>query len=79
MWRRVASQSPQTAGGPNTEYIKAFTALGQMLRDGRSLSGQERNCCFLNTQDNRFATVSAASGLDFADDGRAIGPDGLGP
>ena len=73
MWRRVASQSPRVASGPKNDYIKAFTALGQMLRDGRSLSGHERNCCFLNTRDNRFATVSAASGLDFADDGRAIG------
>ena len=73
MWRRVASQSPSVAGGQQDAYIKAFTALGKMLRDGRSLSGHERNCCFLNTQDNRFATISAASGLDFADDGRAIG------
>ncbi len=73
MWRRVASQSPQVASGPNNDYIKAFTALGKMLRDGRSLSGHERNCCFLNTGDGRFATVSAASGLDFDDDGRAIG------
>ena len=48
-------------------------ALGKMLRDGRSLSGHERNCCFLNTGGNRFATISAASGLDFAEDGRAMG------
>lgn len=47
-----------------------------MLLQGRSMSGNERNCCFLNTlasekSDNRFATISAASGLDFADDGQA--------
>lgn len=40
------------------------------------MSGNERNCCFLNTlaspeSGNRFATVSAVSGLDFADDGQA--------
>ena len=72
MWRRVASQSPQAASGPNEAYIKAFSALGLMLRDGRSLSGHERHCCFLNTRDDHFATVSAATGLDFPDDGRAI-------
>ena len=41
--------------------------------DGRSFSGRERNCCFLNTGQNRFATVSAVTGLNFADDGRCIG------
>lgn len=40
---------------------------------GRSFSGRERNCCFLNTRTERFATISALSGLDFPDDGRAIG------
>jgi tetratricopeptide (TPR) repeat protein/thiol-disulfide isomerase/thioredoxin len=73
MWRRVASQSPDSATGPNRQYIKAFAAIGQMLTEGRSLSGHERNCCFLNTRDGRFATISAASGLDFPEDGRAIG------
>ncbi len=47
-----------------------------MLLQGRSMSGNERNCCFLNTLSSesagrRFATVSAISGLDFADDGQA--------
>ena len=39
---------------------------------GRSFSGRERNCCFLNTKQDRFATISAVSGLDFPDDGRCI-------
>jgi tetratricopeptide (TPR) repeat protein len=48
-----------------------------MLNAGRSWSGHERNCCFLNTGSNagskgRFATISATSGLDFADDARAF-------
>ena len=55
----------------------AFTHLNQMMRQGRSFSGNERHCCFLNTGDSsaaagRFADISAASGLDFADDGRAV-------
>ena len=49
-----------------------------MMRRGRSFSGREKNCCFLSTlsqpdAQGRFANISAASGLDFPDDGRAIG------
>lgn len=52
-------------------------ALARMMRRGRSFSGRERTCCYLNTADenhsrNRFANISASSGLDFPDDGRAI-------
>jgi len=43
-----------------------------MLEQGRSFSGREPNCCFLNLRGGRFATVSAVSGLDFPDDGRAV-------
>ena len=43
-----------------------------MLERGRSLSGYERNCAFLNTGQTRFADVSAASGLDTLDDGRGV-------
>ncbi len=43
-----------------------------MIKQGRSFSGHERNCCFLNTGRERFATVSAVSGLDFADDARCL-------
>ena len=51
--------------------------LATMLRRGRSFSGHERNCCFLNMgaepgEQPKFANVSAGSGLDFPDDGRAI-------
>ena len=41
-----------------------------MLR-GASWSGNERNNCWLNLGNGRFADASAVSGLDFADDGRA--------
>lgn len=43
-----------------------------MIDAGRSFSGNERNCFFLNTGDGEFATSSAGSGLDFPDDGRAV-------
>jgi tetratricopeptide (TPR) repeat protein/peroxiredoxin len=48
-----------------------------MIVQGRSFSGLERHCSFLNTNpfsagQGRFATISATSGLDFPDDGRAL-------
>ena len=42
------------------------------MRSGSSWSGHERNCGFLNLGNSEFANVSAAAGLDFADDARAI-------
>lgn len=59
-------------------YLKSWTALASMIVRGRSLSGNERNCAYLNTGPSptgaprRFADISAASGLDFLDDGRAL-------
>ena len=43
-----------------------------MIREGRSWSGRERNCCFLNTADGKFSDISAVSGFDFIDDSRAL-------
>ena len=45
--------------------------MQNMIFQGVSLSGHERNCCYLNTGSGRFANVSAVSGLDFMDDARA--------
>ncbi len=50
-----------------------------MINAGRSFSGQERNCIFLNpgasqAARGRFADVSSATGLDFDDDARALSP-----
>ncbi|MDG2122170.1 MAG: ASPIC/UnbV domain-containing protein, partial [Verrucomicrobiales bacterium] len=55
-------------------YDTAWAALNQMIREGRPFSGNERNCAFLNLgpASNKFANVSAASGLDFNDDGRGL-------
>lgn len=44
---------------------------------GRSFSGNERHCCFLNVADQAgagrmFANVSAVTGLDLSDDGRGL-------
>lgn len=49
----------------------------RMMREGRSFSGRERNCFFLNTGSHpeaqlRFANMSSISHADFPEDGRAI-------
>ncbi len=46
--------------------------LHELIRQGKSFSGRERNCCFLNNGDQSFSNVSAISGWDFPEDGRAI-------
>ncbi len=52
--------------------------MQRLLRQGKSYSGRERNCAFLNLSGsadpsaNRFATVSSATGLDFPDDARGL-------
>lgn len=74
MWRQVVAQSPNE-NAPQSEVLRydiGWKALNTMLRSGRSLSGKERNCCFLNTKGQRFANISAAADLDFDDDGRVV-------
>jgi tetratricopeptide (TPR) repeat protein len=71
------SQSPDqsTQAAPTDQllsYRNAWSALSQLIGQGRSFSGYERNCCFLNTAGPRFANVSAATDLDLIDDGRAV-------
>lgn len=48
------------------------SVLHDMVRRGRSFSGRERNCAFLNLGAGKFADVSSVSGFDFPDDGRAV-------
>ena len=70
------SHSPEKAANQEVvddDYVYGWLALSQLLAEGGSLSGRERNCCYLNTPSGRFANISAVSGLDFPDDGRAIG------
>ena len=55
-------------------YVLGITALRVLLTEGRTLSGYERNCCFLNTGSARFADVSTVTGLDLIDDGRTVAP-----
>ena len=68
------SHSPRNEQDPDQifQYRRAWAAINTMLEQGRSLSGHERHCAFLNTRGQRFADVSAVSGLDLDDDGRGV-------
>jgi len=54
------------------DYINALIKFDQLLRSGRSYSGHERNCVYLNTGKQKFANVSHVTGMALADDGRSI-------
>lgn len=71
------SQSPLELGpssaGRLQDYRQGWRDLYGFLKAGKSFSGRERNCCFLNLgSEIPFANVSAAVGFDHADDGRAL-------
>ncbi len=68
------SQSPINDFSPaaTESYRQGWQALNRLLHENRSFSGNERHCAYLNTGSGKFANISAVSGLDFAEDGRAI-------
>ena len=66
------SPEQNAANSEILRYDLGWDAINSMLRAGRSLSGHERNCCFLNSQNGRFADISGVAGLDFDDDGRVL-------
>lgn len=75
MWRQVVSQGNFSIRGVPTvrdDSSSSGTVTRRLLRRGISFSGRERNCCFLNVGGKGFADVSAVSGLNFPDDGRAL-------
>ncbi len=71
------AQSPEsntdTAG---SAYAKSWDALGALIAQGKSFSGRERNCAFLNlgAKVPSFACASGAVNLDQIDDSRAVIP-----
>ncbi|MEK6248375.1 MAG: hypothetical protein N2C12_09365, partial [Planctomycetales bacterium] len=72
------SRSPENeTATANAERNQVNLLLNKMMLEGRSFSGHERNCCYLNcgpfpNAEGRFANISATSGIDFPDDGRAL-------
>ncbi|MEM7234101.1 MAG: ASPIC/UnbV domain-containing protein, partial [Planctomycetota bacterium] len=68
------SRSPTKQNEENPDYGKYWARLMERVRAGESWSGNERNLCLMNSRANKqFIDVSTISGLDHADDGRAIG------
>ena len=69
------SQSPinDFSARATTRYRQGWKALNRLLHQDRSFSGREANCAFLNMGQGQFADISAASGLDYLDDARAVG------
>ncbi len=71
------SQSPTDLGSDRQSlarrerYITAWKTVAELLENGRTFSGYERNCAFLNTAGPRFAEISAISGFDLLADSRA--------
>lgn len=59
-------------GSRLSRYEAAWESINRLIRQGGSWSGYERNCFFTPLEPGRFANASAASGLDFKDDGRAL-------
>lgn len=65
--------SASTSGASSQIGAPAGATLHTLVRSGRAFSGHEQNCSFLNLGNGKFADISANSGFDFDDDGRAIG------
>lgn len=70
-WRQVVAHSPVDATR-SSYYEAAWTALTQLVHEDHTMSGRQRNVCFLNNRDGTFSDVSGATGLDFLIDGRAF-------
>ncbi|MEM7314358.1 MAG: ASPIC/UnbV domain-containing protein, partial [Planctomycetota bacterium] len=67
------SQTPQSGEDAEDGYFAAWQAILRWTEEGRSWSGKEKHCCFLNVPGQAFADVSAVSGLDLPEDGRGVG------
>ena len=53
-------------------YLRAWDAVGELLDNGKSWSGHERNVAFLNVGGGDFVDVSYLTGLDYDSDSRAV-------
>ena len=62
-----------SVGNANEDGVSAEgQSFLNVVREGRSFSGRERHCLFLNTGAGQYADVSAVTGFDLPDDGRAL-------
>lgn len=59
--------------GAEDPYFQNWNRLSNLIAQGKSFSGRERHCVFLNTgSESAFASISGASRLNWPDDGRAL-------
>ena len=54
------------------DYARAWSTTNLLTRQGRSFSGHERHCAFLNTREAPFADISSVAGWDLPEDGRSL-------
>ncbi|MAG92748.1 MAG: hypothetical protein CMJ48_03210, partial [Planctomycetaceae bacterium] len=66
------SPTKNAADDSSDPYERGWSEMVERIRTGGTWSGHERNCAFLNTGAERFADVSAVTGLDFPDDARGL-------
>ena len=64
--------STLSASGADENAGRMGPVLYQMVRNGRSFSGHERHCAFLNLGQGKFADISSVCGVDLPEDGRAL-------
>ena len=70
-WRQVVPHSP-VEGRPERSYEQGWNAINELIRADGTWSGYERNVFYLSNGDGTFSDISATSGLDFPEDGRAF-------
>ena len=68
----MSRSANDTESHADPDWGQARNELFHMIMEGRSFSGRERNCCYLNVGDETFGAISAVSGLDFPDDARCV-------
>ncbi|NWK54947.1 ASPIC/UnbV domain-containing protein [Verrucomicrobiaceae bacterium N1E253] len=68
----ISEQELELATSSADGYVANISAVNRMAHEGKSFSGNERNCVFLNRGDAQFSTVSALSGWDMPDDSRGL-------
>lgn len=68
------SQSPIDSITPQNSlrYRQGWSALNQLLHEGKSFSGRERNCAFINLGGQSFADVSGLIGVNYPEDARTV-------
>ncbi|MCW5982077.1 MAG: VCBS repeat-containing protein [Bryobacteraceae bacterium] len=69
-WRHVVAASPIDFS-PSSDYENGWNAINQLIREDYSWNSREPNVMFVR-RDGRYYDFSGVSGIDFADDGRAV-------